>query len=514
MKIEELITEASSLLVRLREIQQLTATNFNLEAVTNDPTMESTTFSPTFQYNPPNNYLNAPDSGSTAWMLTSTALVLFMTMPGLAIYYGGMVSSKNVLTCVMQSFSVTCLITVLWLAFGYSLAFSPTNYYPQDGHTTRTTTIYGNAQRFWLRGLTLDSTNQMAPHIPESVYCTFQLTFAIITPALICGSFADRMRYWPLMLFIGLWSLTVYCPLAHTMWHFDGLLFNYGVLDFAGGNVVHISSGVAGLVAALIVGNRRGWKPRDYESHPPHNILLTFMGMSMLWVGWFGFNAGSAVQANVTAGMAMLNTQIATATAAIAWMLTEFIFRKKPSVLGMVCGAIAGLVAITPACGYVDPNGAFFTGLFGGVLCYFGSNLKHWIFKVDDALDAFGVHAIGGAVGGICTGFFATSATTGNPNASGVYYSNTWIGGWQLEKQIVGILYTIAWSGIVSFILLKSIDMTIGLRVSEEEEEEGLDSSLHGETIVTPEAKAEGAKFKRVEEGDVSEMVPASNDNL
>ena len=434
----------------------------------------------------------------------------------MAIYYGGMVSSKNVLTCVMQVFSVTCLISVLWLAFGYSLAFSPSNYYPQNGTTTRTTTIYGNAERFWLRGLTINSTNQLAPKIPESVFCTFQMTFAIITPALICGSFADRMRYWPLMLFIGLWSLTVYCPLAHTMWHPNGLLFTYGVLDFAGGNVVHISSGVAGLVATLIVGNRRGWKPRDYESHPPHNILLTFMGMSMLWVGWFGFNAGSAFNANQVAGIVMLNTQISTATSSIAWMLTELIFRKKPSVLGMVNGAVAGLVCITPGCAFVDPNGAFFVGLFGGSLCYFGSNLKHWIFKVDDALDAFGVHAIGGIIGGICVGFFATDQVTGNPNQCGVYYCNTWIGGWQLEKQIVGILYSIAWSGIVSFILLKSIDMTIGLRVSEEEEEAGLDASLHGETIVNPENKKDSGKFKRVNQGEVNEVaaVPPTNDNL
>jgi Amt family ammonium transporter len=273
--------------------------------------------------------------------------------------------------------------------------------------------------------------------------------------------------------------------------------------------VVHISSGVAGLMAALVLGNRKGWKPMNYDSHPPHNILLTYMGMSMLWVGWFGFNAGSATISSFTAGNAMLATQIATATASLSWMLTETIFRKKPSVLGMVNGAIAGLVVITPACGYVDMTGAFISGLVGGSLCYFGSQLKHYIFKIDDALDAFGVHAIGGMVGGICVGFFASPAVTiysatsaGVPITSyaGVYYANTFTGGRQLARQVVGICFAIAWSAIGSFVILKAIDLTIGLRVSEEAEEEGLDSSLHGETIVHPDDKPKTIESPVLEE--------------
>jgi Amt family ammonium transporter len=457
------------------------------------PTSSPTTIAPTVSFSPTTRamYYTILD-GDTAWMLTSVALVLMMTMPGLAIYYGGMVGSKNVLAVIMQVFSITCLITVLWLCFGYSLAFCPSGFFQQSNDTINHTLIYGDDSRFWLRGMDLNTVNAvLANTIPESVYCAFQLTFAIITAALICGSFADRMRYWPMMVFIGFWHLCVYCPIAHCMWHPYGLLNKMGVLDYAGGNVVHISSGVAGLMAALIVGNRKGWKPKSYDSHPPHNILITYVGMSMLWVGCFGFNAGSAVNAGPNAGFAMMATQIATATASLSWMLTEVYFRKKPSVLGMVNGAIAGLVAITPASGYVDMTGAFFTGLFGGSLCYFGAQLKHHVFKIDDALDAFGVHAIGGICGGICTGFFASTAVDGNTDHNGVFYSSTWIGGHQLAKQLVGITFSIAWSGIGSFILLKIIDLTMGLRVSEAEEEEGLDTSLHGETIVDPEKKGD-----------------------
>ena len=438
-------------------------------------------------------------SGDTAWMLFSSALVLLMTMPGLAIYYGGMVSSKNVLATVMQSFSICCLVTFLWLCFGYSLAFAPTAFHGIEKADFDHTKVFGDASRFFLRGLNFSSISQMANTIPESVYCMFQLTFAIITAALICGSFADRIKYWSLMLFIGLWHLAVYCPLAHSIWHFEGFLFQIGVLDFAGGNVVHISSGTAGLVAALILGNRKGWTPKDHNSHRPHNILLTFMGMSLLWVGWFGFNAGSATAAGYSAGFAMLSTQIATSTASLSWMLTELIFRKghKPSVLGMVNGAIAGLVAITPACGYVDFTGAFVIGVVAGFFCYFGARLKYYVFKIDDALDAFGIHAIGGIVGGISTGFFATSTVTqelappANQNANGVYYTDRNGGGRQLGVQLAGIVFAMGWSGIVSFIILKAIELTIGLRVSEEEEDAGLDSSLHGESIVNPEASGD-----------------------
>ena len=442
------------------------------------------------------------DAGDTAWMLISSALVLLMTMPGLAIYYGGMVGQKNVLSTVMQSFSICCMITVTWLAISYSLCFTPTggnNKLTDDATLNQKSNyIIGDVSRVWLRGLLINSASEMASTIPESVYCMFQLTFAIITAALICGSFADRMKYWSMMLFIFIWHLAAYCPIAHATWHHQGILFRLGVLDFAGGNVVHISSGTAGLVAALILGNRKGWKPKDYDSHPPHNILLTFMGMSMLWVGWFGFNAGSATQARFGAGFAMLATQIATATASLAWMLTEVAFRKKPSVLGMVNGAVAGLVAITPACGYVDMTGAFIIGVVAGPGCFFGAKLKHYVFKIDDALDAFGIHAIGGIIGGILTGFFATPHVTGplgyatetiQPGGSfpmvavGVFYGNTWYGGHQLAHQLCGILYSLAWSGITSFVILKVLDLTIGLRVSAEDEEAGLDSSLHGESV-------------------------------
>ena len=441
------------------------------------------------------------NTGDTAWMLGSSAIVLFMTMPGLAIYYGGMVSSKNVLATVMQSFSICSMITVLWLVFGYSLAFAPSGFNPESEKRYYDTIIFGDASRFFLRGLSFTTAHSNAPTIPESVFCMFQVTFAIITAALICGSFADRMKYWSMMLFIGLWHLCAYCPIAHSMWHHNGLLFRLGVLDFAGGNVVHISSGTAGLVAALMLGNRKGWSPKDHNSHPPHNILLTFMGMSMLWVGWFGFNAGSATSANFGAGFAMLATQIATSMASISWMLTEVIMRAdhKPSVLGMVNGAVAGLVAITPACGYVDMTGAFIIGVVAGPVCYFGARLKYYVFKIDDALDAFGIHAIGGITGGILTGFFATPHVTGplgyatetiQPGGSfatvavGVFYGNTWYGGHTLGVQCAAIAFALSWSAVVSFILLKGIDLTLGLRVSAEDEEAGLDSSLHGETVI------------------------------
>ena len=337
-------------------------------------------------------------SGDTAWMLTATALVLLMTMPGLAIYYSGMVRDKNVLSCTMQVFVVCCLITMWWMIFGYSLSFAPA--YP-NGHTNE---VYGDWTRLWLRGMTLRSFHYLAPTIPESVYCTYQLTFAIITAALMLGAFADRMKFVPMMIFVSIWHLVVYCPMAHSNWHYQGFMKNIGVLDYAGGNVVHICSGASGLATVIVLGNRKGFGKDSYD---PHNILLTYMGMSMLWVGWFGFNAGSAVGANFNAGYAMLATQIATSMAALTWLATEWAVRGKPSVLGMISGAVAGLVCITPASGYVDMTGAFFIGFFGGSLCYAGAQAKH-LLGYDDALDAFGVHAIGGIVGGIATGFFAT----------------------------------------------------------------------------------------------------------
>jgi len=435
-----------------------------------------------------------------------------MTMPGLAIYYSGMVREKNVLACTMQVFTICSLITVLWMIFGYSLSFAPA--YPNN-HTME---VFGNADRLWLRGMTLRTFHYLAPTIPESVFCTFQLTFAIITAALICGSFADRMKFLPMIVFISLWHLVVYCPMAHANWHPQGFMKNLGVLDYAGGNVVHICSGVSGLATVAVVGNRKGFGKERFE---PHNILLSFMGMSMLWVGWFGFNAGSACGANFNAGYAMLATHIATSVASLTWLMTEWVIRKKPSVLGMISGAVAGLVCITPCSGYVDMTGAFFIGFFGGPLCYLGAQLKHYL-GYDDALDAFGVHAIGGIVGGIANGFFATDqvnpflaptpfqynwavknkATTtdstgyaapdGNTYVygpfmppKGVYYGNTVVGGYLLASQLCGICFAVGWSFAWTYVICKLVDVTLGLRVSEADELEGLDTSIHGEVAMT-----------------------------
>src|SRR6202167_2048074 len=338
------------------------------------------------------------DSGDTAWMLTSVALVLMMTIPGLALFYGGMVRKMNVLATVMQSFMVTCLVTVLWTVCTYSMAFTTGSPY------------VGGMSRFLLMGMTIDSVNDLAKTIPESVYMCFQMTFAIITPALICGAVADRMKFSALVWFIGLWAIFVYAPIAHWVWGPGGFLNNAGVLDFAGGTVVHINSGVAGLMCALMLGKRRGYPA---EPMPPHSLVLSMIGASLLWVGWFGFNAGSAVTAGTSAGMAMAVTQIATATAALAWMFVEWALKGKPSVLGICSGAVAGLVAITPASGFVDPRGALIIGVAAGILCYWGATgLKH-AFGYDDSLDAFGVHGVGGTVGAILTGVLAVSAVRG-----------------------------------------------------------------------------------------------------
>jgi Amt family ammonium transporter len=405
----------------------------------------------------------AINSGDTAWMLTSTALVLMMTIPGLALFYGGMVRKMNVLATVMQSFAVTCLVTVLWVVIGYSFAF------------TAGSPFLGGTSRFLLFGMTVDSVNDLAKTIPESVYMTFQMTFAIITPALICGAFADRMKFSALLWFIGLWSVCVYAPIAHFVWGPDGFLNGAGVLDFAGGTVVHINSGVAGLMAALVMGRRRGFA---VEPMPPHNLVLSVTGASLLWVGWFGFNAGSAVAANGNAGMAMAVTQIATATAALAWMFAEWVVKGKPSVLGIISGAVAGLVAITPASGFVDPRGALIIGIAAGVICYWGTTgLKH-AMRYDDSLDAFGVHGVGGTVGAILTGVFAV-AWVGGEGKSGLIDGNPH----QVIIQLYGVVVTIVYDVIASLILLKLVDVTIGLRVDAEVEREGLDLALHGEAV-------------------------------
>jgi ammonium transporter, Amt family len=403
-------------------------------------------------------------AGDTAWMLTSTALVLLMTIPGLALFYGGMVRKKNVLATLMQSFAVTCLISVLWMICGYSLAFTPG------------TDFIGGLDRMFLSGMAyLKDSNELtvshlATSIPESVYMMFQMTFAIITPALITGAFAERMKFSALLWFTGLWSLLVYCPIAHMVWESGGWLNAYGVLDFAGGTVVHINAGVAGLVCALVMGKRLGY---NKESLMPHNLTLTLMGASMLWVGWFGFNAGSATAADGRAGMAMAVTQVATAAAALSWIFAEWMAKGKPSVLGIASGAVAGLVAITPASGFVDPRGALVIGIVAGIVCFWGSTSLKRMLGYDDSLDAFGVHGIGGIAGALLTGVLVSKDITGADA-----YANA-----SLMKQAVGVGFTIVYCAIVTFIILKVVDLSIGLRVAEDEEREGLDISQHGEHV-------------------------------
>ena len=399
-------------------------------------------------------------SGDTAWLMTSTALVLMMTIPGLALFYGGMVRKKNVLATLMQSFAITCLVTVLWVIIGYSFAFMPGN------------AFIGGFDRVFLNGMLFQNeagkltVSHLGLTIPESVYMMFQMTFAIITPALIAGAFADRMKFSAMLWFMGLWSVLIYAPIAHMMWEPSGYWATAGVLDFAGGTVVHINAGIAGLVCALVLGKRLGY---GREAMAPHNLTLTLIGASLLWVGWFGFNAGSAVASNGRAGMAMFVTQFATAVAALAWMFTEWIAKGKPSVLGIASGAVAGLVAITPASGFVGAAGALVIGIAAGVGCFFAATtVKGW-FRYDDSLDAFGVHCIGGIIGAILTGVFNVREISGVDGS--------------VLTQCGAVLTTLVYSGVGSFILLKVIDMVIGLRVTEEQEREGLDLSLHGETV-------------------------------
>ena len=400
-------------------------------------------------------------AGDTAWMLTSTALVLMMTIPGLALFYGGMVRRKNVLATVMQSFAITCLVTLLWWLIGYSWAFTPGG-----------TGYLGGASRFLMHGMTFMkdanrlSVSHLATTIPESVYSMFQLTFAIITPALITGAFADRMKFSAMLVFMCLWSLLVYVPIAHWVWEPSGWLAARGVLDYAGGTVVHINAGVAGLASCLALGKRLGY---GRDPMPPHNLTLTMIGASLLWVGWFGFNAGSATAADGRAGMAMAVTQLATAAAALAWMFTEWLVKKKPSVLGIASGAVAGLVAITPASGFVGPGAAVLIGVAAGVLCFFAATSLKKAMGYDDSLDAFGVHGIGGVVGALLTGAFASKEIAGVDGS--------------VLTQLWGVGSTLIYGFVVSFILLKLIDLSIGLRVTEEQEREGLDISLHGESV-------------------------------
>ena len=407
------------------------------------------------------------DTGDTAWMLTATALVLFMTIPGLALFYGGMVRAKNVLSVLMQCFAITALVSVLWVIFGYSLAFDTTG---MEQGVVNFHSFVGGLSKAFMAGLTRES---LVGTIPESVFATFQMTFAIITPALIVGAFAERMKFSAMLLFSAIWLTIVYLPIAHMVWSGDGaLMWDWGVLDFAGGTVVHINAGIAGFVACLVLGKRKGYPT---TAMPPHNLTYTLIGASMLWVGWFGFNAGSAVAANDSAGMAMLTTQVATASAALAWMFAEWLSHGKPSVLGIASGAVAGLVAVTPASGTCGPMGALLLGLISGVLCFLASTRLKRALGYDDSLDVFGVHAVGGLVGAILTGLFADVSFGGAGLAEGMT-----IGG-QLWIQIKGALFTVIYTGVLSFIILKVIDILIGLRVSEEEETQGLDISLHDE---------------------------------
>ena len=400
-------------------------------------------------------------AGDTAWMLTSTALVLMMSIPGLALFYGGMVRKKNVLATLMQTFAIVCVVTILWWLVGYSLAFTPGSRF------------LGGFSRALFNGMTFMhdpvnklSVSHLALTIPETVYAMFQLTFAAITPALICGAFADRMKFSAMLVFMAAWSLLVYAPIAHMVWEPTGWLNIAGVLDYAGGTVVHINAGMAGLASCFVLGKRLGY---GREAMPPHNLTLTLIGASLLWVGWFGFNAGSAGAADGRAGFAMLVTQLATAAAALGWMFAEWIAKGKPSVLGIASGAVAGLVAITPASGFVGPTPAVIIGLVAGVVCFVAAtSLKHAL-KYDDSLDAFGVHGIGGIIGALLTGVFVSKEISGVDGS-------VWI-------QLKGVAVTVAYGFVASFIILKIIDLTIGLRVTEEQEREGLDISLHGESI-------------------------------
>ncbi len=397
-------------------------------------------------------------AGDTAWMLTATALVLFMTIPGLSLFYAGMVRAKNALSVLMQCFAITALMTILWALYGYSVAFGGEGAY------------WGGLSKAFLAGVTVDS---LSGTIPETVFMTFQMTFAIITPALIVGAFAERMKFSAMLIFMALWLTFVYAPIAHWVWGDGGWLGNKGILDFAGGTVVHINAGVAGLVAAIIVGRRKGYPG---TAMMPHNLTYTIIGAGMLWVGWFGFNAGSELAADGTAGMAMAVTQIATAAAALGWMFMEWMVHGKPSVLGIASGAVAGLVAITPASGSAGPMGAIAIGAAAGVGCFFGATKLKRMLGYDDSLDAFGVHGVGGIIGALLTGVFADPSLGG----AGLGVEEGGIAA-QVSVQALGIVATIVYTAVVTAVILLVLKVIIGLRVSEEEETEGLDLSQHDE---------------------------------
>ena len=399
------------------------------------------------------------DAANTAWMLTSSVLVLFMTLPGLALFYAGLVRSKNVLSVLMQCFTIACVVTLAWVVFAYSIAFG-------DGGASNA--WYGGFAKSFMSGVDFKA---LKGTIPESVFSMFQLTFAIITPALVLGAYAERVKFSGMLLFSLLWLILVYAPVAHWVWG-DGWLQKMGIMDFAGGTVVHLNAGVAALVCALVLGKRRGFPDTPM---PPHNLTMTVAGACMLWVGWFGFNAGSALAADGAAGMAMLVTHIGAATASLAWMICEWVRYGKPSVLGIVTGMVAGLGTITPASGFVGPMGALAIGAAAGVACFFATNYMKRALNVDDSLDVFPVHGVGGALGTTLTGVFAASYF------GGVGYPEGGTMGGQVLVQLTGVLAAAVWSGVVTWILLKLTDVAVGLRVSAEEETEGLDTVLHNE---------------------------------
>ncbi len=397
------------------------------------------------------------NAGHTAWMLVATTLVLLMTLPGLALFYGGMVRKDNIITTLSQTLAIASIATLTWMICGYSLAFT-------EGR------LIGGLSKIFLHGLAVGSAQGA---IPESVYMMFQMTFAIITASIICGGFAERMRFAAVLLFSTLWLLMVYVPVAHWVWGPGGWLGGIGILDYAGGTVVHINSGVAGLVAALVLGKRRQF---GSELSKPHNLVLTMTGASLLWVGWFGFNAGSALLADGRAGMAMVTTQVATAAATLSWMFAEWVFRGKPTLLGLASGAVAGLVAITPGSGFVGPEGALVIGFASGLCCFWSAvYLKNWL-GYDDALDAFGIHGVGGILGALLTGVFATKAIGGTP---GLLEGNPSL----VALQSFGVIVTVVYGALLTWVILKAVDALVGLRVSEEEEFEGLDISQHGEQL-------------------------------
>jgi ammonium transporter, Amt family len=429
-----------------------------------------------------------PNKGDTAWMMTATALVILMIVPGLALFYGGMVRSKNALSVLMQIFTVFSLMTVLWFIYGYSVAFTGGN------------PFFGSLDKLFLKGVTDASTAATFSKgvvIPEFSFIAFQATFAAITPCLIIGAFAERMKFSAVLLFMVIWFTFSYLPMAHMVWYWDGpdaitdaaslekvtnaagFLWAKGALDFAGGTVVHINAGVAGLVGAYLLGKRVGF---GREAMTPHSLTLTMVGASLLWVGWYGFNVGSNLEATGTAAMAFANTSVATAAATLSWMLFEWLFKGKPSMLGAASGAIAGLVAITPACGFVGPMGAIIIGLLAGAICLWGVNGLKRMLGADDALDVFGVHAVGGIIGALLTGVFVSKGLGG----AGIpdFVKNEFVDvdiATQVVSQLWGIGTAIVWSGVVSFIAYKVVDLVVGLRVSEEQEREGLDTTEHGE---------------------------------